>query len=352
MKQRCTKDNIVFRKEWRFISKNDRKDYIDAVYCVQSKPSLYDEKVAPGSKNLFDSFSLVHINLTHLAHGNFNFLSWHRYYVWVYEQALKECGYNGPIPYWEWGFDVDDPDQSPVFDGSPYSLGSNGAPLPDRAATYALGPPPPVPPPPNGGFQIPAGRGGGCLMKGPFSNMTCNLGPIAPASDRSYSSDWFRYNPQCLVRDLGTFIGPRWVAFNWTVWTIEESPDIVAFESRLTGDSGKGHGNHTQNGFGLHGGGHSFVGGWTGQMGDFYAAPQDPVFFLHHAQIDRVWSIWQWLDFEERREAAYGTLTFFNVPPTRNGTVDDLLDMGKLAPALPQRDIMSTIDGPFCYFYE
>jgi len=28
-----------------------------------------------------------------------NFLSWHRYYTWAYEQALRnECGYNGTQP--------------------------------------------------------------------------------------------------------------------------------------------------------------------------------------------------------------------------------------------------------------
>lgn len=28
-------------------------------------------------------------------------------------------------------------------------------------------------------------------------------------------------------------------------------------------------------------------------MTDTFASPGDPIFFLHHAQIDRVWALWQ-----------------------------------------------------------
>lgn len=54
----------------RFMSEEDRADYIDAVYCLQSKPSLFTEEEAPGARNLFDTFAAVHINQTQLIHGN------------------------------------------------------------------------------------------------------------------------------------------------------------------------------------------------------------------------------------------------------------------------------------------
>jgi tyrosinase len=41
-----------------------------------------------------------------------------------------------------------------------------------------------------------------------------------------------------------------------------------------------------------HGGGHLSVGGDLGVMGDVYASPGDPLFYLHHANMDRLW--WQW----------------------------------------------------------
>jgi tyrosinase len=56
---------------------------------------------------------------------------------------------------------------------------------------------------------------------------------------------------------------------------------------------------------GIHGGGHytiSFVSfpfclalltGLSGDPGgDFYVSPGDPAFYLHHGQIDRLWTIW------------------------------------------------------------
>ncbi|OJD28192.1 hypothetical protein ACJ73_00403 [Blastomyces percursus] len=349
-RRRCTAGKLTIRKEWRFLSKAERRQYIEAVYCLQSKPSLFTQKEAPGSKNLFDSFAAVHINKTPFIHGTFNFLAWHRYFIWAYEKSLREeCGYHGVSPYWEWGYDVHDPEKSAVFDGSAYSLGSNGAPLADRAPTYRLLPPPPLQQ--TGVRDFPAGTGGGCVMYGPFSDLTTNLGPVAmPGGDLKNP---LRYNPRCLMRDMNAFIGQHYTAFNWSTWTIEESKDIDGFQSRLAGLPGNQGSKHDPlNFFGVHGGGHLFLGGMTGQHSDFYSSPQEPAFFLHHGQIDRLWSIWQWLDIKERRDAIYGTLTLANMPPTRNGTLDDIIDLGPLAPPLPVREVMSTIDGPFCYFYE
>ncbi|KAK2781222.1 hypothetical protein FQN52_001725 [Onygenales sp. PD_12] len=348
----CTKEKLRIRKEWRFLSKKDRENYINAVYCLKLKPSLYTEQEAPGSKSLFDSFTAVHINQTLLVHGNFNFLAWHRYFVWLYEEALRDCGYKGPIPYWEWGYDVYDPHKSPLFDGSPHSLGSDGAPLPNREPTYLQGPPPPIPqPPPGKGMRFSVGLGGGCVMSGPFAEMPANLGPVILGGGEVESNP-LRHKPSCLKRDLSPEIGQKYNSFNWSTWSIEESVDIVGFQSRLSGDQGQGHGDYPLNFWGVHGGGHTFLGGETGHHSDFYASPQDPAFFLHHAQIDRLWSIWQWLDIKERRDQFYGTLTFANIPPSRNGTLDDLLEFGRLAPPIPLREVMGTTGGPFCYFYE
>nr|GFA62604.1 hypothetical protein [Tanacetum cinerariifolium] len=49
---------------------------------------------------------------------------------------------------------------------------------------------------------------------------------------------------------------------------------------------------------------HNVVHNWTGNprlpmgedMGDFYSAGYDPIFFAHHANVDRMWTIWKDLD--------------------------------------------------------
>jgi tyrosinase len=41
----------------------------------------------------------------------------------------------------------------------------------------------------------------------------------------------------------------------------------------------------------------------------------------------------------------------FNAPPSANGTLDDIIDLGVLAPQIKIRDAMSTISDLFCYVY-
>ncbi|EEP80004.1 predicted protein [Uncinocarpus reesii 1704] len=334
------------------MSKKDRRSYIDAVYCLQKKPSLIDEKIVPGAKTLFDTFTTLHINQTHTIHNNFSFLMWHRFFTYVYEKVLREqCGFEGTHPYWEWGYDVDDPESSPILDGSDYSLGSNGVPLKDKNETWILWPPPPFKPTKDLISEFPAGTGGGCVHTGPFSDMTVNFGPISQGSER-HLDRMFQYRPHCLKRDINPHIGQHYLAFNWTIWNIVESTDMMGFQARITGDRRQGHGDYKLNKFGAHGAGHYFGGGPTGAFSDLYASPQDPLFFPHHAQIDRMWAIWQWLDIENRKDALYGTLTYENLPPSRKGTLDDLVDLRPIIDPVRIRDVVDVISGPFCYFYE
>jgi len=53
----------------------------------------------PGARSRFDDFVATHINQTLAIHYTGNFLAWHRYYTWLYEEALRnECGYTGNQP--------------------------------------------------------------------------------------------------------------------------------------------------------------------------------------------------------------------------------------------------------------
>lgn len=85
---------------------------------------------------------------------------------------------------------------------------------------------------------------------------------------------------------------------------------------------------------------------------DLFVSPGDPAFYTHHSQIDRVWTLWQWLDLESRQNALAGTGTFLDSPPSPNTTLDTLVDLGYAA-GEPTRvgDLMSNIGGKFCYLY-
>lgn len=81
------------------LSKTEKKSYIDAVKCLQSKPSKSPASFAAGAKTRFDDWVAVHLNQTQAIHYTGNFLTWHRYFTWLYEEALRnECGYKGTQP--------------------------------------------------------------------------------------------------------------------------------------------------------------------------------------------------------------------------------------------------------------
>ncbi|GES57103.1 tyrosinase [Aspergillus terreus] len=331
----CTPQTASVRREWGSLSKPERREYIDAVLCLASRPSQSDPAIVPGARNRYDDFVAVHINQTHVIHGTGNFLTWHRYFTWAYEQALRdECDYAGDLPYWAWNKYAADPLHSPVFDGSPYSMSGDGTYIPHNATEAAPG------------FVIAAGHGGGCVDTGPFKNWTVNLGPVNPTLQVprvvAQNGSGLEYNPRCLRRDISTDAA-RWTATPYVLDLIVNKTTITTFQNDLQGDFPKGL-------FGVHAGGHFTIGGDPG--GDFFASPGDPVFFLHHAAIDRLYWTWQNQAPASRKYVVDGP-TVGNDPTSRDTTLDDVVDMslGKLAEPKMIRELVDTLSGPFCYVY-
>ncbi len=79
-------------------------------------------------------------------------------------------------------------------------------------------------------------------------------------------------------------------------------------------------------------------------------APVTPIFFRHHAQIDRIWALWQKKDPATRQYAITGTGTLFNHPPLP-GREDNRSDRSGKTVASPIKDFMDTKGGSFCYEY-
>ena len=342
---KCNKANLRVRKEWRNVPKPDRKSYIAAVQCLQTKPSLLDPAQFPGSKSIFDDFVVIHLLQTLNIHLTGTFLTWHRYFTWAFEEQLRsKCGYTGTVPYWEWGFDVKNPAASPVFDGSDTSMGSDGAFFshPGLILTEPLDPTRLLP--------LPPGTGGGCVKSGPFSTMKVHIGPIALAQYGTPNTtgvpDPFNDHSRCLKRDLNPGVAQKWTTFRNTTQLILQNTNIEKFQAIMQADPRYIHGS-----LGVHGGGHFTIGGDPGS--DPFISPGDPAFYLHHSQIDRVYWIWQMLDYNNRKNV-FGTRTFMNSPPSDPVTLDDVIDISPLAPPVKVRDLMSTVGvggGPLCYVY-
>ncbi|KAL4907572.1 hypothetical protein BDW74DRAFT_126057 [Aspergillus multicolor] len=278
-------------------------------------------------------------------HRSASFLAWHRHYLFLYETALKEeCNYNGTIPYWDWTQNTN-LYTNPIFDTTQpqekgYSLSGDGA--------Y------------NASNQIPAieqgvffheTRGGGCILAGPLKDWPVHIGPLSvrPALLNPHApvpAQAFDYNPRCLQRNLGPaqiqyYNNASVIQRLLSVPTIEEFQDILDIAGRpptwIIGG-------------GVHPGGHFAVGG---AMADFFTSPQDPVFYLHHGMVDRVWDLWQRRGKRgERFRALNGTLVFMNPPDVEEATLDTVIDFGVLGRSRRIGELMNTRAGDYCYRYE
>ncbi|MCJ1267669.1 hypothetical protein MMC22_007555 [Lobaria immixta] len=243
-------------------------------------------------------------------------------------------------PYWDWTLDAHNIEASPLFDGSDSSMSGNGVAVPhgEYRKTFSF------PGRPTIVNIYPAGTGGGCVITGPFANTTVPFGPVSLGANDGLVNNPHNldYKPHCLRRDLAPKTAEQALAAD-KVRALLGAPNITVFNLIL--DVGIAPGVT-----GPHAAGHQAVGG---DMGDFFSSPADPMFHLHHAQVDRLWTQWQQLDLKTRQYALSGTGTAFNYPPSPIFQLNDTINLGKLSPNGPRpiRDFMSTVQGPFCYEY-
>ncbi|KAI0203828.1 hypothetical protein F4808DRAFT_476210 [Astrocystis sublimbata] len=111
---------LIPRQDKSNSCENPEKRYIDSVLCLRTKPSGIGL-----NSTLYDDFPFVHASLNDVIHSVAMFLPWHRYFVHVYHDALKECGYTGPMAYWDWTLDTADVPKSAIWDPDT-GFGGNG----------------------------------------------------------------------------------------------------------------------------------------------------------------------------------------------------------------------------------
>ncbi|CAJ2506926.1 Uu.00g081120.m01.CDS01 [Anthostomella pinea] len=336
----CTAETVRVRKSWDNLNNAERTAYISAVKCLAAKPTTVDKSLAPGAVNRLDDFTYIHINQTNLIHLSGSFLSWHRIFIYRMEEALRDCGYNGALPYWDQARFSSTPLKSTVF--SPAWFGGDGVydPSTEGHGPYNIQIPGLVA---NITIPRPAGHGGGCIADGQFANFSVSLGPTEQLPSAEVASgDKYGYhaNPRCLKRniDLPSSVGK----LTWANATlIISSPDIATFRNRMDNLW------------------HQNAHGFLGKDGmDLFTSPNDPVFYLLHAQIDRLWALWQGQDLAARTFATDGYRTFEGIPldtapgvPPANATLEDVMDLGGGYRPTIRDGMAMTADGR-CYVYE
>jgi tyrosinase len=119
---------------------------------------------------------------------------------------------------------------------------------------------------------------------------------------------------------------------------------MLTFETTLQTDVAKV--------FCLHTSGHYTI--WGDPGGDFYVSPGEPVFWLHHRQVDRHWWIWQNQEPANRvQQYKGGTVFLAAVSPA--GHITNVQNINVVAPKgfeLGSKSLVSSTGGPFCYVYE
>ncbi|KAF8673046.1 Common central domain of tyrosinase [Rhizoctonia solani] len=279
--------NPVVRREWRTLSQGQKDQFHKAVKCLQDQPSVFDFE---GSKNIFDDFSYVHYTINTTIHHVASFFPWHRYFLILREKAMAECGYEDPMPYWDWTRDAT-PEKfrnSELFD-SKKGFGGDGTGKTDWAD-------------------------GLCVEEGPYAGFHVNFP-----------------EPHCLTRRYNI---SEPVVSNWTKSTVDK---IMRYDNYLE------FWNNTE--LHPHDNFHRAVGGDLRRQ----YSPNEPLFFLHHAQIDRLWTIWQGRN--ETRLHDYAGNTVQNATVNTASLNDQMLTLG-FAPAVGVGSLMDTLSNELCYTYD
>lgn len=333
--QPCNPSNAPVRYDFDSLPPADRKAFTDAINCLASKPSQLDPNEYPAAINRYFDWAVVHVNYTRVVHLDGFFLPWHRLYIHLFEQDLKEqCGFQGTVPYWNWPATADNLRGSNIFNGDEYSMSSDG--YFTNNDPYVLAP----------GFSIPHGSGGGCIMSGPFKGWNYTMPPVDIGfliNGTAPPHSVFNKVESCLTRDLNTFAAQTWTNYT-AVQVAVESPDLPTFDTLLNGAFGG-----TQ--LGIHSGAHFIVGP---PASNIFVSAQDPIWYPLHAMLDRTYVSWQTRHPAQANDV-YGTMTANNAPPSPNVTIDSIVPgVGPFSNGQSWTigELLNTTAGPFCYVYD
>ncbi|PGG96119.1 hypothetical protein AJ79_09716 [Helicocarpus griseus UAMH5409] len=282
--------NPHMRIEWRRYSHDDRLAFVNGIKCLIDRPASGN---FDGATNRYEDLARLHQQNMENIHNNDKFLIWHRYFLWTFEQLLRdECGFDRAFPWWDETRDAGRFAQAPLF--TPDYFGSLPAPQNGQAV---------------------------CITDGAFAGLTCNIGP------------GMANQPHCLAR-----------AVDESQTSQCNNDFVIACNSRRTYAE-----MHSCAETGPHGYGHNGIGS---VMMDVAGSPSDPVFYMHHAFIDRNFRVWQ--NEDPRRRTTINGNDAGDVPLT----MDTRISMGGIRPDVTIRDIMDTLGGrdiggtPFCYRYD
>ncbi|KAI8289636.1 Tyrosinase ustQ [Colletotrichum sp. SAR11_57] len=238
----CTNPSV--RKSWSALTDGEKTSYISSTLCLMDAAQAPAKTGYAGSTTVWEELQAAHVSQAQFVHSVGAFLPWHRWYMTVQETLLRnECGYTGPMPrYWD--------EQAEQAEGPLES-----ASILNGSATA--------------GFGSTTLDENGCVTDGPYTNVRLTL-----------DTELNRVEPVCLSRLF------KQNQYEQTAQKIIDA--CLALDNYVDFNNCLGASPHT--------GGHYAIGG---TMDDPSLSPGDPLFFLHHTNLDRIW--WQWQAQNESR---------------------------------------------------
>ncbi|MET9803375.1 tyrosinase family protein [Streptomyces sp. NPDC006368] len=236
---------VYTRKNQRDLSAAERKRFVAAVLALK-RAGRYDDFVRTHIEH-YRSDGDRRLRVAHMAPS---FLPWHRQYLLEFERALREVDPGVTVPYWDWTRD-----NTPAASlWSEDFMGGNGR---------------------RGDLQV---------MTGPFAYVNGHWTIEVGVTDHRF-----------LTRDFGNPARPIELptkgelarAMDETVYDSApwNSTSRTGFRNALEGwTSERGNGRWRN---------HNRVHRWVGGLMLGGGSVNDPVFWLHHAFVDLLWSRWQ-----------------------------------------------------------
>ncbi|MCU0498928.1 MAG: tyrosinase family protein [Anaerolineae bacterium] len=275
----CSPDRV--RKDAKTLTAEEKTEFVETLHAMKATLSPYDSRYT-----YYDQFVRWHqlsvqIASSHEfvgAHHNPLFAPWHRWLLFLFENALCEVSGNPEmaLPYWDWT----DPEST--------------------AAVFTVD------------FMSPGGdpEHGYAVTEGPFRKDIWQLN-LLPSDPNRRAQSPHKY----LVRALGVDTGNLYPILLPTIVDVHNtlqstgydvppysfsSENALSFRNTLEGFTWDESPDTSES---MHNIVHDWVAGvfitdlngrvQVGSMEPLDVSPNDPVFFLHHANVDRVWATWQ-----------------------------------------------------------
>lgn len=87
-------------------------------------------------------------------------------------------------------------------------------------------------------------------------------------------------------------------------------------------------------------------------MSDIYNSPGDPLFYLHHANLDRGYWLWETKGLPKRLREVGGNIVAKDWEGVHgNITLDFEVHLGSLGRTRKLKELTNSMAGPFCYVY-